>query len=216
VKVATAMRDRDDRTGEVIPLASRRAPDEPRPQVSDEALLAACAVGDVASLGALFDRHHDALRGFLERLARAFADEIDDLVQTTFVEVWRAARRFRGGAAVRTWIFAIASNLVRRRIRTEGRKRAALAELAAVPSLPPPAHGERPDDATIRAQLVQRLAPALARLSHELREVFVLCDVEGIPGVEVARALDLRQGTVWRRLHEARRRLRLALDGDTP
>ena len=85
-----------------------------------------------------------------------------------------------------------------------------------MPALPPPAHAERPDDATIRAQLVHRLAPALARLSHELREVFVLGDVEGIPGVEVARALDLRQGTVWRRLHEARRRLRLALDGGTP
>lgn len=201
---------------DVIPLHGGARARTDAPQLSDEALLAACAVGDPQALGALFDRHHDALHGFLDRLARPYADEIDDLVQATFVEVWRGARRFRGGAAVRTWMFGIASNLVRRRIRSEGRKRAALTALSVTPAAPAPGHADRPDDATIRAQLVERLGPALAALSHELREVFVLCDVEGVPGVEVARALGLRQGTVWRRLHDARRRLRRALEGASP
>lgn len=193
---------------DVIPL--RAATRGGEPQLTDQALLAACAVGDPGALGALFDRHHDALHGFLHRLARTNPEEIDDLAQATFVEVWRAARRFRGGASVRTWIFGIASNLVRRRFRSEGRRRAAFAALA---SAPPP-RSERPDDAAIRAQLADRAGIALAALSHEFREVFLLCDVEGVPGVEVARALNLREGTVWRRLHVARRRLREALEGD--
>jgi RNA polymerase sigma-70 factor (ECF subfamily) len=48
-------------------------------------------------------------------------------------------------------------------------------------------------------------------MSHKLKVVFVMCDLEGIPGVEVACTLSLREGTVWRRLHEARKQLRLAL-----
>jgi len=185
-----------------------------RPQHSDEAMVAACALGDRAALGVLFDRHHDALQAFLERLARAHPSEIDDLVQATFLEVWTAARRFQGTAAVRTWIFGIAANLVRRRIRTAGRQRAALAALTS--AWPQRADGHRPDDAVAHAQLLARLGAALAELSHDLREVFLLCEVEGVPGVEVARVLGLREGTVWRRLHTARRRLRAALDGAAP
>ncbi|MCB9561603.1 MAG: RNA polymerase sigma factor [Kofleriaceae bacterium] len=196
------------RMGEVIPL--RRAPTTTE-AVSDEALVAACALGDAAALGTLFDRHHEALWRFLGRMSRGGAAELDDLAQGTFVEVWRSASRFRGGAAVRTWIFGIAANLVRRRARDEGRRRAALADLAAVPR-PAPA-GRAPDDALMRRQMVDRIGAAMAGLSHELREVFVLCDVEEIPGVEVARALGLREGTVWRRLHDARKALRRALEG---
>ncbi len=193
------------RIADVIPI--RRA-QSVRQELGDEALVAACAVGDAGALGALFDRHHDALCRFLSRLSRD-ASEIDDLVQQTFVEIWRSAARFRGGAAVRTWMFGIAANLVRHRARSEGRRKAALADLAL--SAPLPSRG--PDDAAIRRELVARMQTALAGLSPELREVFVMCEIEEVPGVEVARVLGLRQGTVWRRLHDARKALRAALEG---
>jgi len=60
---------------------------------------------------------------------------------------------------------------------------------------------------------VQLLAAALDRLPHDLRTVYVLCDLEDLPGVEAARVLGLRDGTLWRRLHEARRALREAIEG---
>lgn len=194
------------RMADVIPI--RRAPTQPS-QLSDEALVAACALGDGAALGALFDRHHEALHRFLGRLARRDPADVDDLVQSTFVEAWRSAARFRGGAAVRTWLFAIAANLVRHRSRAEGRRRAAMAGLAAAP----PAASATPDDDAMRRQLVDRLGAALETLSHDLREVFVLCEIEEVPGVDVARALGLREGTVWRRLHDARKALRRELEG---
>ncbi len=187
---------------DVIPIRRKAA------ELGDEALVAACAVGDPGALGALFDRHHEALCRFLARLSRD-PSEIDDLVQQTFVEVWRSAARFRGGAQVRTWMFGIAANLVRHRARSEGRRKAALADLAQAA----PAATRGPDDAAIRRELVARMRDALASLPDELREVFVMCEVEEVPGVEAAKVLGLREGTVWRRLHDARKRLRAILEG---
>jgi RNA polymerase sigma-70 factor (ECF subfamily) len=196
---------RVEKMADIIPI--RRAPDA---EVSDEALVAACGLGDAGALGALFDRHGEALHRFVHRLTRRAAEDVEDLVQQTFVEAWRSAARFRAGAAVRTWLFGIATNLVRHRARSEGRRKAAMAEIAVAPAA---AGGGRPDDAAMRKELVDRLGEALEALPLELREVFVLCEIEEVSGVEVARALGLREGTVWRRLHDARKQLRAALGG---
>ena len=71
------------------------------------------------------------------------------------------------------------------------------------------------DTAALAAQgeMMERLSAALDALPHDLRVAFVLCDVEEVPGVEAARALGVRQGTMWRRLHDARKRLRDMLGG---
>jgi len=193
--------------GQLVPL---RRLDERRAAVSDisdEALLAACGVGDTAALGALFDRHHDAVYRLLSRLLRSEPDEIDDLVQLTFLEVWRSAKRYRGRGAVRSFLLGIAANVVRHHVRGAARRRAALVDV------PAPACSGAPDAVAMRAQLVQRLAIALAQLPLDLRAAYVLCDLEDIPGVEAARVLGIRAGTLWRRLHEARRALREAIDG---
>ena len=54
---------------------------------------------------------------------------------------------------------------------------------------------------------------AITALPVALREAFVLVYLEGIPGSEVAALLEVREGTIWDRLHEARARLRVALEG---
>ena len=175
-------------------------------ELSDEALLAACGVGDPAALGALFDRHHEVVYRLISRLLRTEPAEIDDLVQTTFLEAWRAAKKYNGQGAVRSYLFGIAANTVRHHVRGAKRRRIALAEV------PAPQAARAPDDAAIRAQQVGRLAQALEQLPHDLRAAYLLCDVEDVPGVEAARALGVRAGTLWRRLHEARRALRDAID----
>jgi len=178
-------------------------------EMSDEALVAACAVGDVASLGALYDRHHKAVYHFLSRLAGCDGRDLDDLAQNTFLEAHRSARTYQGRAPVRPWLFGIAANVVRHHVRGEIRRRAL--HLAAGERSP---NGPVPPDASVeRRQLVERLGAALSDLPHDLRVAFVLCDVEGVPGVEAARAVGVPEGTLWRRLHEARKALRAALDG---
>ena len=61
--------------------------------------------------------------------------------------------------------------------------------------------------------MLQRLQAGFDELPPDLRTVFSLCDLEGMRGVDVARALRVPEGTVWRRLHSARVRLRARMDG---
>ncbi len=195
-----------------VPAVTRAESPSMEDTISDEALVAACALGDGSALGVLFDRHSEALFRFMSRLtAPAAASDVEDLVQNTFLEVWRAASRYRGQGRVRSWIFGIAANLSRRHARGEARRRGALAVLAGKPA----SAGVLPDDEAAHRQLVDRLAQMLPSLSHDLRVVFLLCDVEELPGVEVARALGVREGTLWRRLHDARKRLRGLVTGRT-
>lgn len=193
-------------TGKVVPLRRVEGRAE---EMSDDALIAACAVGEPAALGALFDRYHEVVARVLSRIVGSSSSEIDDLVQQTYLEAWRASPRFRGSSQVRTWLLGVAANVARHHVRSEVLRRAALAGLAARPA----PTGPRPDDQVARAELVERLLPALDALSHDLRVAFVLCDLEGVPGIDAARALGVRKGTMWRRLHDARKRLRDALEG---
>lgn len=178
-------------------------------EMSDEALLAACSVGDTAALGALFDRHEEVVRRFVSRLSGASARDADDLVQTTFLELHRSARRFGGRSTVKTWILGVAANVVRHHTRGESRRRT----LAAAWAERTPPLQARPDDEAVQRQLVARLAVAIGNLSHDLRVAFVMCDLEHVAGVEAARVLGVREGTLWRRLHDARKRLRAELEG---
>jgi RNA polymerase sigma-70 factor (ECF subfamily) len=192
----------------IIPL---RRPDERRlatSELSDEALLAACGVGDGAALGALFDRHHEAVFRLISRLLRSEPGAIDDLVQTTFMEAWRAATKYSGRGTVKSFLFGIAANSVRHYVRGAKRRRDAHA------AIPEPATRRGPDTEAMHAQQVNRLAAALEELPHDLRVAYVMCDLEGIPGVDAARTLDVREGTLWRRLHDARKRLRAAIEGE--
>ena len=180
--------------------------------LSDHALVAACAVGESAALGALFDRYHLDVYRFLRRLAGTDDRDLDDLVQATFLEISRSASRFGGTGAVKTWIFGIANNIARHHVRGEIRRKGLAARYAEWPSGASPAL----DDVAAARQLLSRMGDALAALPHDLRAVFVLCDLEDVPGAEAARVLGLREGTLWRRLHNARKRLRQLLEGTRP
>ena len=203
-------RARDTITGDdpVGPLPVR-----PLEDLSDEALVAACATGDTAALAALFDRHHAVVFRFVARIASACASDVEDLAQSTFLEMWRSSGRFRQSGSARSWILGIAANLVKHYVRGEVRRRAAMAGLAGQPER---GQAGRPDELAAQSQMMARLAAALDALPHDLRVAFVLCDVEEVPGVEAARALGVRQGTMWRRLHDARKRLRHMMGGPPP
>lgn len=178
--------------------------------LSDEALLAACATGDPVALGALFDRHHAAVYRFSARLPTCDELARDDLVQATFLEVARAAANFRGTSLVKTWILGLAANLARRQLRGERRRRMHQARyVERLRAMTPPA---TPDQTLERRQRLQRIADAIAALPHDLRVAFVMCDLEQLPGCEVARVLDIPEGTLWRRLHESRKAVRTAVE----
>lgn len=184
-------------------------------EMSDEALVAACATGDAAALGALFDRHYDAVRGFLARMSGTDDRDLDDLVQVTFETVPRAAAHFDGRAQVRTWLLGIATNVARHHIRSEIRRKRFTRDVAAAAADAPPAVADGRAEVLARERAA-RLGQAISALPAGLRAVFLLVYVEGLPGRDVAAALGVREGTIWKRLHRARGLLRESLAGVDP
>jgi len=172
-------------------------------EVEDAALVRACARGDKEALGALFDRYARDVYRFVARLSGASDGDLDDRVQTTFLEVERASSSYRGQASVRSWILGTAVNVVRHDRRGRARR---LRTLEVVRELPPAA-ADGPDVEAERREAIARLQEALDRLPHHLRVVFVACVLDQMSGPEVAAMLGVPEGTVWRRLHEARKKI---------
>lgn len=171
-------------------------------ELSDEALLAACALTEPAALGALFDRHHRRVRSFLSHLA---GREADDLLQLTFETVQRQAHRFQGRSSVLTWILGIAKNIARRQHRTRVRHPAVALEVELVDPATPV--DERLEEERQR----RRLLAAVEVLSPKLKEVFVLVYLEGLSGPDAAKVLEIKEGALWKRLHEARLKVKAAM-----
>ncbi len=174
-------------------------------ELSDRALVSALAEGDQAALGALYDRFQRDVYRFVARLA---STDAEDFVQMTFLEAYRSAPRFRGEAAVKTWLFGIAANLVRNHHRGTQRKQRAHDSLQVMPRRPP----TDPGDAIAREQQRQWLARAIETLTPALREAYVLCVIEEVPGKEAAHALGVREASLYRRLTDARNAIRAAIE----
>ena len=87
------------------------------------------------ALEELFHRHGPQVNRILGRLGHVDRRDLEDLVQVTFIEVHRSARRFGGRSAVGTWILSVALNVARHHARSESRRRTAMAA-AASSSLP--------------------------------------------------------------------------------
>jgi RNA polymerase sigma-70 factor (ECF subfamily) len=180
-------------------------------QHADEDLITACAGGDNSALAELFRRHGDRVYRILGRLGHVEPRDLEDMVQATFVAVKHSAGHFGARSAAATWIIGIALNVARHHERGQVRRRVAM---AAVAESQPSSDRRGPEEQASQRQLLGRLEAAFEELPPDLRTVFTLCDLEGLRGVDVARILAVPQGTVWRRLHEARTRLRKYVEGE--
>ena len=171
------------------------------PRESPDALaLARAAAGELGALGAVVDRHAASLHRFVVRSTGG--RDAEDVVQTTFVRAMTLASTFdRGAPSARPWLFGIASRVILEHRRAFARLSRALGRLAS--SEPPPARIETATSDVDRA---------LARLTTAKRVVLVLAEVEGYGCEEIALMLDVPVGTVWTRLHHARREVRASLE----
>jgi RNA polymerase sigma-70 factor (ECF subfamily) len=175
------------------------------PAKSDSELMRELASGQLGALGELYDRYQAPLRGFITRATRD-AHDVDDLVHATFLESAKCAQRYDGRASCRPWLMGIAAQLLRRRRHALSRFVAVLAAFQSVvrpASDPRPALHARPD-----------LERAFARLSEAKRITLLMAEVEGMSCEEIAEALQIPIGTVWTRLHSARREVRAAITSE--
>lgn len=180
----------------------RSSRNEPLP---DAELLSRVAHGDLGALGELYDRYREPIRRFLAR-ATANAEDVDDLVHSTFLEAAKSAGRYDGRASCRPWLAGIAVQLLRRRRRSFRTLAAVLSSL----------RDTRASTLDPRASLEAHVDvdQALASLSEAKRVALLLVEVEGLSCAEAAEVLEIPVGTVWTRLHAARRELRRELGED--
>jgi RNA polymerase sigma-70 factor, ECF subfamily len=172
-------------------------------EASDDMLLEAISGGDNAALGELFVRHHKAVYRFFVRLTGKDAPDLDDMVQTTFIEVGRAASRYERKSSPKAWLFGIAANVAKMRIRKEMRRRSVRALLVSLPVFRP----ATPLEQTAHREALDIVQAEILAMPMPLRETFVMCALENIPCKDAAHCLGVPEGTVWRRIHEARMRL---------
>lgn len=160
-----------------------------------------------------FEVVFDDLRGRVFALARHLTGsraEAEDVVQETFLAVHQALGGFRGECALSTWVLRIAIHAAYR-VRARRRQHVALDAGVEVPDGAP-----RPDELAAAREDARRLTAALEGLSAEQRTVLSLFAVEGLAHDEIAEILGIPIGTVWSRLHGARKKLALALgEGQT-
>ena len=174
-----------------------------------DAELIARSLSDPSAFAELFDRHHDAIAGFLRRRAdRALGDE---LAAETFLQAFRARERYdlaRGDA--RPWLYGIAANLLRRHRRSEERRLRAYAR-AATPDVD--ASGFDGVEARLDATAsCQAIAIGLASLGAGERDVLLMYAWAELSYEQIADALEIPVGTVRSRLHRARGVLRELLE----
>lgn len=194
------------------PADSRTAKVQEVARASEDAqALARLAGGDMAALGELYDRHHAAVRGFLARTT-GDADEAEDLVHSTFLAVPKAASSFDPSRPCRAWLFGIAVRMMRRQRAAGARWTRMLGRFREVLN---PSAGDPERIVSARRDL-SRVEEALYAMSEAKRLVLVMAEVEGMSCEQIAETLDIPVGTVWTRLHHARRGLTAAVAPKEP
>jgi RNA polymerase sigma-70 factor, ECF subfamily len=164
----------------------------------DDQLLSAVASGDRRALEALYLGYHRRLARFLSRIAPRY-ENIEEIINDTFMVVWQHAKDFRGASRVSTWIIGIAYRIALKSLRrNDGLLRAKSSEGLPEESVEPMA----------AAELRDWIAHALSHLPLEQRLTMELAYHLGHSIEEIAEITDCPVGTVKARMFRAREKLR--------
>lgn len=171
--------------------------------------------GDESAFAALIRRHERRVYRLLLRMLGS-REEAEDSAQETFLNLHRHGHAFRGEARFSTFVYRIAANAALNRRRSLGRSHARERGLAVLheAGFEGPEGPVDPEAALAVAEERKRVQRGLLQVAPRLRLPLVLYDLEGLPYPEIARLLDVPEGTVKSRIHRARDLLREALVAD--
>jgi RNA polymerase sigma-70 factor (ECF subfamily) len=180
---------------------------------SDEELVEACQAGESSAFDLLVTRWEDKIRGAAYRLLGS-EEEARDAAQEAFLKAYRALPGFKGEARFSSWLYRIAVNLCRDRLRR--RKGRSLVSLDALEEVGPviAARGPEAQDLVQQLDLRRAVRRAIGALPEEQREILILKEYQGLTFLEIAQALDLPVSTVKTRLYRGLGQLRLRLEDE--
>jgi RNA polymerase sigma-70 factor (ECF subfamily) len=185
---------------------------------SDEELVARARKKDFGAFEELLDRYEDKVFRLAFRFVRNETDA-KEILQDTFLSIWRKLDTFKGDAQFSSWVYRVAANAALMRLRAQRRHPEISTEelpvgyLDRLGSLPPPGENwaKRPDDELQSQELRDHIQSAVDSLPELYRTVFLIRDVEGLSTEETAEVLGISIPTVKTRLHRARIALRDAI-----
>jgi len=174
----------------------------------DSALAAACRAGDLRAFEELYRLHGARMKSMARNLLGTPADA-EDAVQDTFLKIQRSIATFRGQSSFLTWSFRILINTCYDRRRSRMRKREVPQdEPQAGESAPRP----EPRAPAAHPSLMLALERAVAQLTPQQRDVFLMYEVEGMRHSEIAGVLEISETASKNTLFQAKKNLRHMLE----
>jgi RNA polymerase sigma-70 factor (ECF subfamily) len=178
---------------------------------TDEELVEACLAGEASAFDVLLGRWEKRIRGAIYRLVGS-DEEARDLCQEAFLKAYKNLRSFKQEARFSSWLYQIALNLCRDRMRRRrGKTMVSLDELeeggAAMTVAGPSALDLLQERDTSRL-----VAQAIEALPDEQREVIILKEYQGLTFLEIAQVLEVPISTVKTRLYRGLNQLRSRLE----
>ncbi len=178
-------------------------------EADDSMLVARFLAGERRAFTELADRYHVRLMNFIQRTI-GDRERAEDLVQETFIRVYRHLHRFDQTKKFSTWVYTIAGNLAKNELRNRSRNPLVLFQTikknwdADHRPLEWEDNTYRPDDLYRKRHLKEMIDGAVAQLPEHHRMVFVLREMEGKTYEEIAEITGVNLGTVKSRLNRAR------------
>ncbi len=176
--------------------------------VTDEELIAKFQMGDVQAFDVLVRRYKDQLLNFVFRFVGNRSDA-EDIVQETFLRVYKNKHYYKEIAKFSTWVYTIAGNLAKTELRR--RKRHKIFSVSNfvneekdydIPDTE--ISPDRKVDETIKEDYIQK---AIEKLPPKFREVIILRDIQGFAYEEISQILNIPLGTVKSRVNRGRLKL---------
>jgi len=165
-------------------------------------ILQSVAAGNHSAYGEIFSRHRERAVALAYQYLRN-SEDAKDIVQDAFIKAFQNLNKFQLDRKFGPWLLTIVRNLSIDYIRR--RKKVSPDGLPEV--LPDPNSRASAERRVVRGEIWS----ALARLSHNQREIIFLKDYQGHSYLEIAEILEIPLGTVMSRLHHARKNLIEAL-----
>ena len=182
----------------------------------DTSLIDKCLSSDPDAFNEVVDRYHRRIYHYVRRMVKE--DTVaEDLTQDTFVKAFIHIKKFRQQCSLQTWLFSIATNVVRDHIRKCAR-RLNFTSLWSNNTLSDedqqidiPDTSCIPELQILLSEQSEVINALIDSLPVKMKQVLILCDLEDLTQAEVAEILDVPNGTVKSRLFHARAKLRMGL-----
>lgn len=173
--------------------------------MEEKDLICRAARGDAEAFRQLVEAYQTPAYRLAARMCGP--DSAEDVTQEAFLAVWRALPEFRGDCRFSTWLYRLVSNAAIDCLRREKKHR----DTGDVDDLELPDGGPSPQEQAERSDTRDAVRRALDRLSPEHRQVLLLRFMQELDYGEIARALNVSEGTVKSRINRAKSKLREVL-----